>query len=201
MAQARTRGEKLRRKRGRALLPAVEREPNGKKSRRQASKQEQENEMQAAAIATAKAQRVKLGVPESIALDPRLGYELGRLFIFRVVHKQRQLEAGQRYAQDMARYYGLTGIGFPSARAQNLFNVRGHDGDIDSRAEAAKAARAKMAALRDVLLSTDDIQTGRNVLRIVNAVVVEDVPCMPGWERWLLRGLNRLANHYGIQES
>lgn len=197
MARARTRGEKLRRKRGRAVLPAAEREPNGKKSRRQASKQEQEHEMQAAAIATAKAQRVRMGVPESLALDPRLGYELGKLTVLGILG-EHQHQAGKRFAEDMGRFYSLTGIGFPSARAQNLYAVHGHEGDIDTRAAAASSARSRMTELRAALLGKGPIDRGRRVYRATHAICVEDQRCMPADEPFLRWGLNVLVRFYGI---
>lgn len=151
------------------------------------------------AIAVAKAQRVKLGVPESAALDPRLGYELGRL---RVVHAitERQFQAGVRYANDMARYYRLKGIPFPSARAQDLASVRGGSGeDSEDKGRAADRAHASMVATRSLLLNTDDMATGRNVLRVVNEVVVQDLGCMQNHAHWLRRGLNRLADYFGVE--
>lgn len=197
MGKARTSGGKLRAKRGRALLPAADREPNGKKSRRQASRQEQEIEMQASAIATARAQRVKLGVPESIALDPRLGYELGRLTVLGII-KAHQHEAGKRYAEDMGRFYRLTGIGYPSARAQNLFAVHGYDSDIDIRVATSKAARQRMVDLRTLLLGKGPIDQGRRILRATHAICVEDHPCMPADEPFLRWGLNSLVRFYGL---
>lgn len=197
MAQARTRGEKLRRKRGRALLPAVEREPNGKKSRRQASKQEQENEMQASAIATAKAQRVKLGI-EGDALDPRLGYSLGRLRVLDYLTED-QFEAGKRYAQDIVRDLKLSGLSIPSPRAQNIFAVHGREvlEEDFNDAERAKEARHRRNKLRDLLLATGDINTGRRVLAIVYSVCILDEDCPVHEGFYLARGLNRLARHYG----
>lgn len=153
------------------------------------------------AVAVGRAQRVKLGIPESAALDPRLGYELGRL---RVLHSitERQHEAGLRYADDMARYYRLKGIPYPSPRAQDLASNRGGSGeDSDSRATAARKAGERMATLRDHLLRTDDIATGRNVLRIVNDVAVLDRDCMAHHAHWLRRGLNRLACFYQLPEA
>lgn len=150
------------------------------------------------AVAVAKAQRVKIGIPDASAMDPKSGYELGRLRLMHFI-TERQHEAGLRYADDMARYYRLKGVPFPSARAQDLATNRGSSGDdSDSRAEAARKAGERMAALRALLLETDDIATGRNVLRIVNDVVGLDHACMAHHAHWLRRGLNRLAAFYGL---
>lgn len=153
------------------------------------------------AVAVGRAQRVKLGIPESAALDPRLGFELGRL---RVVHciTERQYDAGLRYAGDMARYYRLTGIPFPSSRAQDLASNRGSSGDdTEERADAARKASTRMTELRHYLLRTDDMATGRNVLRTINEVALLDWSCPTHHQHWLRRGLNRLASFYQLPEA
>ena len=149
--------------------------------------------------AVAKAQRTKLGVPESAALDPRLGYALGRLRVLDYLTDD-QFEAGKRYAQDIVRDLKLSGLSIPSARAQNIFAVHGHASveEGKDKAEQAKQARNKRNLLRDLLLATGDINTGRRVLAIVYTVCIldEDCPTHEGFH--LARGLNKLAAHYGI---
>ena len=197
--KARTRAQKLRSKRGRALLPPSDREPNGRKSRRSASKQEQENEMQASAFATVKAQRVKLGIVTDNVLDPRLGYALGRLRLLGII-SETQFEAGARYAQDIVRDLKLSGLSLASPRAQNIFAVHGREAleEGQDRAEQAKQARHKRNTLRDLLLATGDINTGRRVLSVVYGVCVLDEDCRAHDGLLLARGLNRLARHYGV---
>lgn len=137
---------------------------------------------------------------EILAGDPAWGYLLGRLLKDGVISKV-QHDAGNRYAEDMSTYFGLTGVPFPSAKAQNMFAVKGSSGDDDEdRGKRAAKARAKMTKLRDLLLSCGDINTGRRVLHTVNAVCVEDIDHLrtlnPPMKAWLVRGLNSLAAYY-----
>lgn len=207
MGKARTQAQKLRQKRGRPALPANvnSREPNGRLSRRQERQEYLEHETVSIA-ASARVRHLKLvdGDVSAIkqALDPMNGYVLGRL---RMDGKltERQHEAGIRYANDMARYYGLTGVQFPSARAQNLFAVRGSDGDdSDNRKEAALRARDRKIDLVKTLESCGDINTARKVQYTVNAVCVESLDHMrnlnPLMQEWLRKGLNKLADFYGV---
>ena len=213
MSKAATRGEKLRRRRGRPLLPANDREPNGKPSRRTASIEERERYLEHLNMAVAlQARSTKLGIVPAVARDPRWGYLLGRMFMDGNV-TESQHEAGVRYAQDMARYYGLSGFPFPSARSAFLFPVKPSEERVDkdslrtsaptpeSKAEAAKAATERMTELRTLLLAAGDINTGRRVLHTVNVVCVEDIDELrtlnEAMKAWLKRGLNALARHYG----
>ena len=141
MGKARTKADKLRAE-GQAKAAKTEREPNGRKSRRQASVQKFNHDTEIGNLSVAVAQRVreyglkdtrlkggKILTAEEQAADPRRGYALGLLYLDgRVTEDQH--DAGLRYAEDMARYYGLTGVPFPIARAQNIFAVRGDDGDV-----------------------------------------------------------------------
>jgi hypothetical protein len=139
---------------------------------------------------------------QQLAGDPHWGYLLGRLLNDGVISKG-QHEAGNRFAEDMALYFGLTGVPFPSAKAQNMFAVRGSSGDDDEeRGKRATKARRRMVELRDTLLACGDINTGRRVLHTTNCVCVEDLdhlrtlnPLMRGW---LVRGLNALIQFYGM---
>lgn len=136
------------------------------------------------------------------AIDPRRGYVLGRMFLDGTIN-QRQHDAGLRYAEDMARYYGLTGVPFPSPRAQNLFAVRGSGGDDSAgKAHQAREARDKMNALRAVLLACGDLNTGRRVEHTVKLVCIEDIDerrsLPPNMRAWLVRGLNALAKFYQV---
>ncbi len=139
------------------------------------------------------------------AIDPRRGYVLGLLLLDGKI-TEPQHEAGLRYAEDMSRYYGLTGIRFPSARAQDLFAVRGDDGDTTPRrADAASKARAKMAVLRDELLASGDINAGRKILHTVNEIALLDTSGARLWPEHMLgflrKGLNRLVRHYGVSAN
>jgi hypothetical protein len=63
---------------------------------------------------------------------------------------------------------------------------------------ADMAARAKVARLREILLSTGDIDTGRRVWHAVMEVAVMDNQACRTWPDhmigYLRRGLNRLAD-------
>lgn len=139
---------------------------------------------------------------EEQAIDPRRGYVLGQMLLDGTI-RDYQHEAGIRYAEDMARYLGLKGIPFPSPRAQNLFAVRGHEGEeSESRVEAARKAEQRMTKLRATLQGVGDIDTGRKVERKVAEVCVQDSAEARRWPEHtvslLRRGLNALAWHYGL---
>lgn len=206
---ARTKAAKLAAKRGRPQLYASSntREPNGRLSRRQqrtVAVEEQEHRDNIATVARTRMRHFNIKTIEQAA-DPRHGYLLGRMFLDKNVNDV-QHEAGIRYAEDMARYYGLTGVPFPSARAQNLFAVRSTGGeDSQSRADRAREASKRMAKLRDILLGCGDINTGRRVEHTVKLVCVEDIDeCRDLPQHmvaWLRRGLNSLALFYGVLDS
>lgn len=208
MSKAATRGEKLRRKRGPKPLPANEftREPNGKPSRRKA----RTYALEQIEMSTVIDRRIRtmglIDLPGETAVqqatDTRHGYVLGRLALDGRITRQ-QHDAGERYSQDMARYFGLTGVQFPSVRAQDLFAVRSTGGEDDqSKADRARSARNRMNELRAVLMGCGDINTGRRVVHTVNAVCVEDIDGLRTlnamMEAWLKRGLNALVKHYGL---
>lgn len=210
---ARTKAAKLKAKRGRPQLPAADRQPNGQPSRRKASITKRNEEYSMDAMAPAINRRVreyrlvdkkrdgKLETAEKQATDPMRGYSLGLLFLDGRITK-RQHDAGIKFSEAMARYYGLTGVPFPSARAQNLFSIRSDGDDPQSRIDAAKAAKLKMAALRDTLLKTGDIDTGRRVLSAVMSAAVEDITECRTWPEhmmlFLRKGLNRVGDSYGL---
>ena len=213
--KAKTASQKRKAKRGRPKLPATDREKSGRPSRREASKTQRNEMSQAAIMAPAIERRIrqdnivpfkekggKLVTAEEQAKDPRRGYALGLMLLDHSI-TQRQHDAGVKYAEAMARYYGLTGTPFPSARAQNLFAIRGNEGDEDeNKSEAAKKARSKANALRDVLLGVGNIDEGRRVVHSVNELVVLDNVQARRWPDHMLhfirKGLNRLADHFGV---
>lgn len=206
-----SKGAKLKAKRGRPILPAElsTREPNGRPSRRKARASELEQQVKHVAVS----RRIRhfglvdnrIETAEKQAEDPRRGYLLGRMFMDGTIN-EGQHQAGLRYAEDMARYYGLTGVQFPSARAQNLFSIRSTGGeDSEDKAKAARAARDRVVGkggLRDTLLACGDIDTGRRIEHTVKVVCVEDIDELrtlnPPMKAWLVRGLNKLAAFYGV---
>lgn len=191
-------------------MPANDREPNGRASRRKLAKKEREYSMEMTVMNPTIARRIRhLGLIDNKgetaaqqAIDPRRGSVLGRLLLDKRI-TQGQYDAGLKYGEDMARFYALTGIPFPSARAQNLFAIRGDEGETSKeRAEKAAAARDKVNALRDKMLECGDINTGRKVIHVVNEVVIMDVDQARGWSDFMIgllkRGLNTLAKQYGM---
>lgn len=206
--KARTRSQKLKRKRGRPRLPATNYQPNGKPSRRKASlemKQLREQELTEAEkvdnISVAALARARHnGIAPEQAADPRYGYELGRLFMADRITKL-QYEAGMKLATDMARYYGLTGVPFPSARAQNLFAVRGEAGESEGKQKAARLAGEKARRLQALLLAVGDNQTAIRIQRVVLSVVVSDAPLGKSTQDNMLlrRGLNAMISYYGME--
>lgn len=137
---------------------------------------------------------------EERAANPLFGHVLGRLYLAGRI-TEGQFGAGIRYSEDMGRYYSTTGIPFPSARAQNLFAVRGESGDSESKTEAAKMARHRARLIRDTLLAAGDIDTGRRIEHLVKATCFldEDREWSEPVTDLLRRGLNRLARYqYGI---
>lgn len=142
---------------------------------------------------------------EQQAVDPRRGYVLGLMLLDGTI-TARQHEAGLRFAEDEARYYGLSGIPFPSPRAQDLFAVHGNSGEeSQSRAERAVVARREHRALQAVLQATGSIDEGRRVSGAVKEVALLDNPYARNWPAHMLhyirRGLNRLADHYAIPQG
>ena len=199
---ARSKAAKLAAKRGRPKLPADvnTREPNGQKSRRKERIELLEHET-ISTVAATRVRHLHLVGQDAIekATNPRYGYTLGRIRMDGHITEE-QHDAGERYSEDMARYYGLTGVPFPSAKAQNMFAIKSDGGEPEGKGEAARKARAKMVELRDVLLKCGDINTGRRVIHTVNAVCVEDLDNLrhlnPPMLAWLKRGLNALAVFY-----
>jgi hypothetical protein len=192
--KARTRGQKKAAKRGRPKLPAAKREPSGiRPSRRHASIVEREGETRAV-VAQARA-RVH-GVPEPMCERPEAGYVLGRLFLAGFVTKA-QLDAGNRMAEDFARYYALTGIQPPSARAQNLFRVRGEAPDRSGDA-ARRAANAIMRIEMELGMVDHE---GRPVTSVTKRVCLmdDDSAVFHGHMiGFLCKGLDALVVHYGL---
>lgn len=128
------------------------------------------------------------------------GYTLGRIFLDGKINEE-QRKAGDEFAEAMGRYYRLTGVPFPSPRAQSIGGIRGSDGDVsESLAAAARSATNTMMRLTGVLLGCKD---GPQVRQTVFNVVVmdyENLRNMPDTQMgYLKRGLTELALHMGLQ--
>lgn len=182
-----SKGEKLRAKRairigGRPRKPDVERYPSGK-----IKQHETEKEVQSVGIEARKR------VHQLETSDPLAGYTLGRMFLDGSIAKHH-LDAAEYYGNIMSRYYSLVGIPFPSARAQSLFSVKGHDGDIsDDRARQARRASNRFMEIEGLLLRLED---GPQVKSTVFNLTVMDYENMRNLSEqqlmWLKRGLNAL---------
>jgi hypothetical protein len=129
------------------------------------------------------------------AKDPRAGYVLGVLYLDGKITED-QLSAGDEYALAIARYHSLTGIQFPSARAQSLFSIKGHDGEVsESLAQRAREASLKMMALHGVLLQCVDGPQVRSTIHNCAVLDLENLRGMPSQQLlWLRRGLSALGD-------
>lgn len=121
------------------------------------------------------------------------GYTLGRIFLDGNITEEER-KAGDEYAEQIARYYRLTGISFPSPRAQDINRLAGDDGDVsEDRANRARAASNRFMALEGLLLSqTDGPQVKQTVFNVC-ILDIEGLRKMPDRQmRWLRRGLRAL---------
>lgn len=129
------------------------------------------------------------------AEDARLGYALGRLNV-RYLVTTAQLQAGNRFTEDFARYYRLVGIPFPTVRAMDIFRVHGLGNDADPH-DARAAANAVMRL--EMVLGGADV-SGRPVTSVTKRVCLQDEEVFyPHMVDFLRRGLDALARHYGIE--
>jgi hypothetical protein len=200
---------KRRLKSGRPRISGMERSESGRIRRNQANSDARGR----SAMATVMDMRERqYGARDATA--PEWGYVLGRVYMDGRLGKisgnrkerglaEMRLEAGDRYAMDIGRYYGLTGIQFPSARAQNMFAVGGFDGDVtQSVADAARNASNRMMDLEGALLRCSD---GRSVAATVKNVCIMDIEEARDWPlhmfEYLRRGLDALILFYGLREG
>lgn len=128
------------------------------------------------------------------------GYTLGRMRLDGSITEE-QLKAGDEYAEIMARYYRLVGYPFPSARAQSLFSIKGHDGDVtESITDRARRASNAMMEVTGVLLRCED---GPQVKQLIHNLAVMDFEHLrgvgPQQLLWIRRGLSALANRKQLQ--
>lgn len=191
-----SKAERLRRKRaiqgaGRPKKEGVERYPSGK-----IKPFETEKETKSVAIeARKRIHGANMNVESEFA-----GYTLGRIFLDgKITEEQRK--AGDEYAETMARYHRLVGIPFPSARAQSLFSIKGHDGEVtESMADRARRATNKMMELQGVLLKCQDGPQVRATIQNVAVMDLDHLRMMPDQQMlWLKRGLNALNKHKQLQ--
>lgn len=183
---------------GRPAKEGVDRYPSG-----QIKHAEREKEVRAVAIEAR--QRVYFKgkeVSNDMVASQFAGYTLGRMFLDgRITECER--EAGDAYATQMVRYYGLTGISFPSARAQSLFSIKGFDGETTSeRARMAREASNRMMALEGTLLRLEDGPRVKTTIYNTCLLDLEIMRTMPDAQLlWLKRGLKELHFQLGLAKS
>lgn len=132
-------------------------------------------------------------VPDSKAKDEKAGYVLGLLFLDGKI-TQEQLDIGDAYAIAISRYHSLTGVAFPSVRAQSLFSIKGHDGEISQDlADRARNATNLMMKLTGVLQQCTDGPQVRQTVHNVAVINLENLRTMPLRQlTWLRLGLDGL---------
>lgn len=199
--KAATKAVKRARKTGRPRISHAERHACGKikKAWSQDNKANTERELEKDAMSVAVEARQRIhGVEDG--KSQLAGYTLGRIFLDgKITEEQRK--AGDEFAEAMARYYRLTGVPFPSPRAQAIGGIRGSDGDVsESLANAARRASNTMMRLTGVLLQCKDGPQVRQTVISVCVMDYENMRDMPDMQMgWLKRGLTELAIHMGLR--
>src|SRR6185312_155952 len=195
MGKARTVAQKRRTKRGRPCLPKTDRQPNGQKSRRQASVASRNAMSEAATISVAREARSRVyGLSEAHAVRPDAGYHLGRLHLIGAISEE-QMKAGNRMAETFSKYYSLMGYAGLNTRAQDLFRVRGQP--VDSDPDAARKAANLVMALEQCLGAIT--VNGQSVMSVMKRVCIQDEPVALSEMVYLKKGLDALASFYAGQ--
>lgn len=212
--KARTKAARVKSRRGRPRIQDLDRTDTGRIRRTVTQVQ------QRATAAVIDMRQRLYGATGSNAMRLEWGYVLGRIYLdgnlgpiadreeadFKKRKKgpaELRLLAGNQYAEDMACYFGIVGIPFPSARAQSLFSVRGHPAEYsEAIADAAHRATTKAMRLESALL---DCRQGRQVASTVKNVVLLDIDEARGWPGhmmgFLRRGLDALVVEYGLTDG
>ncbi|PDT00089.1 hypothetical protein CO666_32465 [Rhizobium chutanense] len=137
-------------------------------------------------------------VADETVKSPFAGYTLGRIFLDGLISAE-QRQAGDDYAEVMARYHKTTGIPAPSPRAQSLFAVKGHEGEVtETLADRARKASNRMMALQAILLRCQDGPQVRSTVYNVTVMDYAHLRQMPPQQLlWLRRGLTALRGAKG----
>ena len=200
MAAAKSKAQKLKIKRitrGRPRKEGAPRHPCGKIIQEWSKR---ESEQEAVSVAVEAAKRVH-GI-ERKPNDALAGYTLGRIFLDGKIDEE-QRKAGDEYAEIMARYYATVGVPFPSPRAQSLFSIKGHDGEItEELAKRARRASNRMMEMERILLSCIDGPQVKRTMFNVCIMDYEHLRAMPGQQMlWLRRGLTAIKNAREVREK
>jgi hypothetical protein len=194
---AKLRAKRAARAAGRPRKEGVERYPSGKIK-------PIETEREALSVAMDARRRIHrmTAANDDTVRSQLAGYTLGRIFLDGKISRE-QLEAGDEYAEAISRYHRLFGIPFPSARAQSLFSVKGHHGDVtDDHASRARRATNKMMELHGVLLRCVDGPQVKTTIHNVAIMDYDHLRDMPAQQMlWLRRGLTALMDHKGLAKS
>lgn len=199
--KALSKAAKLKAKRaGRPRKANAERHPCGKIKRQwsndNAIREQHETEKEAMSVAVDARKRIH-GIEENTNLA---GYVLGRIYLDKNINEE-QRKAGDEFAEAMARYYRLTGVQFPSARAQSIGGIRGSDGEVpQSLADAARKATNKMMHLMGVLMRCKDGPQVKTTVFNVCLMDYDNLRTMPDTQMALLRrGLDALIWDKGLR--
>lgn len=182
---------------GRPRIADAIRTDNGRIANRTAEGKRREAENKAVAVSA----RMRMhDVTKEQANMPENGFALGRLWLAGYLGSgdlaEQRLEAGKRMADDYARYHGLSGIPFPSARAQDLFAVHGYTGEMtEAKANELRKATSRKTAIITRLSMMG--HNGRRYLSVAEGVCVADLDGCENME--LLNGaLDELVLLYGL---
>lgn len=195
--------EQLKNRGGRPKKKGVVRYPSGKINTKATAVSEKEKRDNMDTVRQARIRQH--GIRPKDATSQESGYALGRLFLRGLLHQDKakaaqMLEAGNRMGLDYDRYYRLTGIPSPNAKAMDMRRVRGIGMDA-SPADASRAADAMMAVER-VLGCVD--RDGRPVMTLCKRIILRD-ESTANWTPYMLDhlrvGLKALVEHYGLNRG
>lgn len=188
------------RKQSRLHADATTREPNGRLSRRMDAIEARNQENAREARETVLSARVRvLGMSEADSSRQEAGSVLGRLYLdARNRISKPMYDAGTRMGEDFARYYALTGIPMPTARAIDLTRVHGLGSDPNP--SSVRAATNAIMRIETVLAMADE--SGRPVTSVCKMVCIRDETIYHRhMVEFLKRGLRALVAHYGLQDG
>lgn len=180
--KARTKAAKKKAKRGRPYSTGLPRRTaSGRKSRAREHQAEEERDAMSTAL-EARMRHALLGhgeiITEAEARNRLRGFVLGLLHIDGKIDRD-ELSAGVWYAELVSRYYGLVGIPFPSARAQDLYSIKGYEGEISTeKARLAREISNRVMEVEGVILAR---KSGRQAASAVKSVCVMDLPEAREW--------------------
>lgn len=163
------------------FLKLPRREPSGRPQR----------ESVAEIVATAAANRIRMGVDPRDARSQLAGSVLGRLCLQREISRG-QYEAGCRFAATVVRYARIMGLASPNPRSLDLLGVGGpdHGEPLDDAERIAKARRH----YEDMFTALNDAPDGRRYLHALKTCILQDRHAELGDVRC---GLNILCRLWG----